>query len=80
MKKDAPPPLTSEEIQDAIRELAKGLMHYSSRVRVLELLVLEKGLATEGEIQEVEDRVSAEMNHEIGKVPRVRRKGSARIQ
>jgi hypothetical protein len=80
MKKDAPPPLTSEEIQDAIRELAKGLRHYSARVRVLELLVLEKGLATEGDIEEVEDRVSAEMNHEIGKGPLVRKKKSVRIQ
>jgi hypothetical protein len=75
MKKDEPPPLTSEEIQDAIRELAKGLMHYSSRVRVLELLVLEKGLATPSEMEKVEDRVSAQMNREIG-----RKKGTVKIQ
>jgi hypothetical protein len=81
MAKDAPPPLTAEELQDAVRELAKGLMYYGSRVRVLELLVLEKGLATEDELEKAEERVAAQMKRELGaEIRRLSWKGSKKIQ
>jgi hypothetical protein len=62
---DKRPALTDEQIRSALRELTKQLMDYGADARVLEVLLLQKGLV----------KVSLEMKDQIEKITDATRRG-----
>ena len=66
--KSAPQTLSDRSIRAALLHLTQSVMSYGARLRVLEVVLLEKGLVTESEMLEAKARVYREGQDEIAKI------------